>query len=299
MKKFRFLSIVAILTICLFQSCKDDGGTSAIELEEGAVVNLEKVFSETNEGFIDLIRVGQGENPEIRFTVELAAGNPVTTDIVGAYQTVSGETYFTVLFPNASLPGEFSMTVDDIVAAFAELERTNIAVGDNLSLSARFTMEDGRVLDLIDPVDGSNNTGTNIQANTPIYDVRIEYPVSCPSDLTGTYLVITTADGCCGVPSIANSEAMVTVTADGGGIYTLSDMAAGAYDALFCGAFGICGTVAAASGQITDVCGDLSGSTPDCCGGTVQVSGTVNPDGSWSMDISSDFMSGTQIWVKQ
>ncbi len=298
MKKFKIFSLVSIVAICLFQSCKDDGGTSVLELEEGAVVNMVKLS--TSDPFIDLIRLGQGENIEIQFSAEIAQGNPVTTDIVAAYINASGESEFAVLFPNASLPANFSLTVDDIVNTFDMLaSSTDIGLGDILSLSARFTMEDGRILDLIDPADGSNNTGTNIQANTPLYDVRIDYPVSCPSDLAGTYLVSTTADGCCGVPSIANFEATVTVTDDGGGTYTLSDLAAGAYDGLFCAAFGICGPTGAAPGQITDICGTLSGSAGDCCGSTVEFSGTINPDGSWSTEVSSGFMSGTQVWVKQ
>lgn len=299
MKKFKIFSLVAITSIFLFQSCKDDGGTSVIELEDGAVVNMVKLSP--GDPFIDLIRLSQGENIEIAFSAELAQGQPVTIDIVGSYVTADGESDFAVLFPNASLPTNYTMSADDIAAAFDILtSRDDIGLADIFSLSARFTMEDGRVLDLIDPADGSNNTGTNIQANTPIYDARIDYPVSCPSDLAGTYLVSTTADGSFGVPSITNLEAVVTVTADGGGSYTLSDMAAGAYDGLFCAAFAICGPDAVAAGQITDVCGNLSGSTSDCCGGTVQLSGTVDSeDGSWTTEISGDFLSGTQTWTKQ
>ncbi len=288
---------MALVTLGLFNACENDGGSSALNLEDGAVINVVNV--PPSEPFINLLRLAQGEVLEVQFAANVAQGDPVSTDIVVAYTTTSGNAYTAILFTNVTLPQEFSFSTDDLVSTFDEITSpSDIEVGDILSFSARFTMADGRVLDLIDLEDGSNNTGTNIQFNTSLYTARLSYPVSCPSDLGGTYLVSSTAVGCCGVAPITDYEYTVTVTDIGGGSYTLSDYSGGIYDGLFCGPFGICGD--ASSGDITDVCGSLSGSAGDCCGDNITFSGTVDPEtGVWTVETSSGFMQGTQTWTKQ
>lgn len=82
-----------------------------------------------------------------------------------------------------------------------------------------------------------------------------------------------------------------------GGSYSLSDFSGGAYDGLFCGPFGICGD--ASGGTITDVCGTLSGSAPDCCGDNITFAGVVNPDGTWDVEVSSGFIFAESVWTKQ
>ena len=297
MKKLIIFNLILLVTAGFFSSCKDDGGTSVIELEEGAVINVVNLAS--SDPFINLLRLEQGEVIEIQFSANVAQGNPASTDIIAVYTTAAGEAYTTILFDNVSLPQEFSFSTDDIVSTFDEITSvSDIGLGDILSFSARFTMEDGRVLDLINLEDGTNNTGTNIQFNSSLYVPRLNYAVSCPSDLAGTYLVTSSATGCCGVPPLTDFEYTVTVTAKGGGTYTLSEYSGGVYDGLFCGPFSICGD--ASSGDIADVCGALSGSSPDCCGSTIEFSGTVDPDtGNWTVESSSGFMTATQVWVKQ
>ena len=98
--------------------------------------------------------------------------------------------------------------------------------------------------------------------------------MSCPSDIGGTYLVSSTGIGCCGVAPITNHEYTVTVTDNGGGSYTLSDFSGGAYDGLFCGPFGICGD-------------------------NITFAGEVNPDGTWSVEVSSGFIFAESVWTKQ
>lgn len=288
---------MALVTLGLFNACENDGGSSALNLEDGAVINVVNV--PPSEPFINLLRLAQGEVLEVQFAANVAQGDPVSTDIVVAYTTTSGDAYAAILFTDVTLPQEFSFSTDDLVNTFDEITSpSDIAVGDILSFSARFTMADGRVLDLIDLEDGSNNTGTNIQFNTSLYTARLSYPVSCPSDLGGTYLVSSTAVGCCGVAPITDYEYTVTVTDIGGGSYTLSDYSGGIYDGLFCGPFGICGD--ASTGDITDVCGSLSGSAADCCGDNITFEGTVDPEtGVWTVETVSGFMQGTQTWTKQ
>lgn len=297
MKKLIKYSLIALVTLGLFNACENDGGSSVLELEDGAVINV--VNLATSDPFINLLRLELGEVIEIQFSANVAQGNPVSTDITAAYTKASGEAYTAILFQNVTLPQEFSFSTNDIVNSFDGINSAaDIGLGDVLSFSARFTMADGRVLDLIDLEDGSNNTGTNIQFNSSLYNARLDYPISCPSDLGGTYLVTSSATGCCGVAPITDYEYVVTVTDNGGGSYSLSDYSGGIYDGLFCGPFGICGD--ASSGDITDVCGTLSGSAADCCGGTITFEGTVDPEtGVWTVETASGFMQGTQTWTKQ
>lgn len=295
MKKFKTI-ILLLLTVSLTMtlSCEDDGGTSVINLEEGVVPNLSK--DDSADAFLDFLKIGNGENVGIAFNVDIAQGNPKSSNILGIYRSVDGSVYRTDLFNDVSLPGTFTLTVTDILTAFSELSTINdIKLGDVLSITTSFVRADNTVLNLINE-DGTDNFSSNIK-NSGIVNVVINYAVSCPSDIGGTYLVSSTGTGCCGVTPINNHQYTVKVTDNGGGVYSLSDFSGGAYDGLFCAAFGICGD--ASGGDITDVCGNLSGKNADCCGSEISFSGTDNGDGTWSVEISSGFIDVTSTWVKQ
>jgi hypothetical protein len=279
MKKMKTLKIIAltlILAICS-TSCKDDGGTSVVPLDEGAVPNMAK--SATSDSFIDLVKVNNGEPVSITFSASVAQGNPASTDIIGIYRTLAGPVYSATLFTDVTLPQDFTLSVDDIVAAFDELNTTaDIAVGDVLSLTTRFTMADGTVLNILNE-DGTNNTGTNIQT-TVLFTTIINYPVSCPSNLGGVYNVISNGDNTDGQPPAINVPYVVTITDNGGGSYTISDGVAGVYQFWYCAPYGYCFDT---NGTFTDVCGTLTGSWTEAFGCQVNLTGTVNDDGTLSI----------------
>ncbi|MGB5819176.1 MAG: hypothetical protein WBG90_06790 [Saonia sp.] len=296
MKKiFNILSICTALFLGI--SCEDDSGTSKIVLEDGAAPNMLK--SQTAAAFIDLIKLTNGETVDLEFSAEVAQGDPASVDIVGIYTTAAGPVYKTTLFGNVTLPQDFSLSSNEIISAFPELNSIdNVKVGDILTITTRFTMDDGRVLEIVN-ADGTSGTGTNIQT-TVLFSSVITYPVTCPSDLAGIYVATSTAVGIgggAGVPPINDRDYMVTVTDNGGGSYSLSDYSGGIYDGLFCGPFGVCGDVS--QGSITDICGALSGSAADCCGSTITFEGNVLPNGDWEVSISSGLVTGTAVWAKQ
>ncbi len=284
-----------IITITLINfSCDNDGGKSIRTLESGVIPNMEKDAS--TDAFLDLVKVNNGENINISFNANVAQGEAASTNIIGVYRASSGSVYNAVLFDNATLPGNFTVSVNDIVAAFSELNTTDdIQLGDILSITTSFTTADGRTLNIINP-DGTDNFSGNLK-NSGLFTSVINYSVSCPSDIGGTYLATSSGTGCCGVAPITNYEYTVTVTDNGGGVYSLSDFSGGVYDGLFCGPFGICGD--ASGGDVTDVCGTLSGSSADCCGDNITFTGTVNEDGTWTVEVTSGFMTATSTWVKQ
>ncbi len=293
MKTIKYIFLMIIIATLSF-SCNDDGGTSVLSLEDGIVPNMQKDAS--TDAFLDLIKIENGEDINISFNADVAQGNPTSSNIVGIYRAASGPVYNAVLFNDVSLPGTFTISVSDIVSAFAELNSTDdIALGDIITITTSFTRADGRVLNIIN-ADGTDNFSGNIK-NSALFTTVVNYSVSCPSDIGGTYLVSSTGTGCCGVAPITNYEYTVTVTDNGGGVYSLSDFSGGAYDGLFCGPFGICGD--ASGGDVTDVCGTLSGSNADCCGDNIEFSGAVNTDGTWSVDVTSGFATVTSTWTKQ
>ena len=118
MKNLKYL--ILTLALAVFNiSCENDGGTSAIQLNDGAVPNMVKSVSSA--GFFDLVKVDSGENVSVTFSADVAQGKPASIDIVGIYTTSAGMVYSATLFGNVSLPQDFNLSINDIVAAFSEL----------------------------------------------------------------------------------------------------------------------------------------------------------------------------------
>ncbi len=272
MKNLKFILLTMLLSVFIV-SCEDDGGTSFIEVNGGAVPNMTK--STSTDAFFNLIRLNNGEDVSVNFSAEIAQGNPASTDIVGIYRAASGSVYNATLFSDVTLPQEFSLSISEIVAAFSEISTgDDIVVGDALTLSARFTMNDGSVLNIVND-DGTSGTGANIQT-TVLFTTIITYPVSCPSDLGGNYSVISNGDNTDGQPPAVNVAYDVTITDLGGGSYEISDFSGGVY--LFW--YSIYGLSWEQAGVFTDICGAISGTFGDAWSNAVPATGTVNSDGS-------------------
>tara|TARA_R110000868_G_scaffold220257_3_gene471422 strand:- start:22479 stop:23396 length:918 start_codon:yes stop_codon:yes gene_type:complete len=251
MKNLKYL--ILTLALAVFNiSCENDGGTSAIQLNDGAVPNMVKSVSSA--GFFDLVKVDSGENVSVTFSADVAQGKPASIDIVGIYTTSAGMVYSATLFGNVSLPQDFNLSINDIVAAFSELNSSaDISVGDAIALTTRFTMADGTILNILND-DGTSGTGTNIQT-TVLFTTVITYPVSCPSDLGGTHSYVSSnlqAAFGAGCPT-GDVTGTVTFTDQGGGIYLVSDLGFGQY-----GSSCWNDTPATSGGAIiTEVCGKL------------------------------------------
>jgi len=227
MKKIRIILLI-VATITLVISCENDGGTSFIPLDEGAAPNMVK--STTAPAFIDLVKAQNGEPIALEFSASVAQGNPASTDIVGVYNTFAGPVYNAVLFSNVTLPQDFTVTAADIIAAFPEISSgADFQVGDVLTITTRFTMSDGTVLDIVSPDGIKGGTGTNIQT-TVLFTTVINYPVSCTSSLGGTHSFVSSnlqaITGTCPTGEVTGT---VTWTDQGGGIYLTSDLGFGQY----------------------------------------------------------------------
>ena len=289
--------IVLIMISTFIISCQDDGGDSVIDFGNGGVPDMAKLSS--LDGFINLNELIAGNDVQVGYSIDIARGDVSSADVIAFYRKSDGSVYGPITLNSGinSFPTEFFiLSQDDIIVAFSEITSTDdIELADALVVTAKLYLTNGTEVNMFND-DGTRNYGSDIHTSTE-FSAQIVFPVSCPSDLAGTYLVSSTGIGCCGVNPITDYLYTVTVTDAGGGSYSLSDFSGGVYDGLFCGPFGICGD--ASGGNITDVCGTLSGSAADCCGDNIEFSGTVNGDGTWSVEVSSGFMEATSTWTMQ
>lgn len=265
------------MLVTFITSCDDDGGSSKIDIQEGAVTNITK-NSDLN-AIINLNDLLAGEEVQIGFSVSVFYGDVSSVDVVGFYKT-NGTLYGPVNLASGitQFPSDIVLNQDDIIAAFAELNSIDdFMVGDELIVSSKLYLADGSELSLINN-DGTRNYGSDIHTSG-FFNAQVSYPVSCPSDLGGTYSVISNGDNTDGQPAAINIPYTVTLTDNGGGSYTISDGVAGVY--IFW--YSIYGYDFETNGNFTDVCGTLTGSWVERFGCQIDLTGTVNSDGTLSV----------------
>lgn len=79
MKKIKL--ILAFLAISIaFLGCENDGGDSKLNLEVGAVPDIQK--SAEADAFIDLIAINNDQPITLAFTVDVAQGNVKSLDVI-------------------------------------------------------------------------------------------------------------------------------------------------------------------------------------------------------------------------
>jgi len=267
--------ILAFMMLATFiVSCDDDGGTSKVDLQEGGVTNITK--NADLGAIINFTDVRNGDEVNIGFTVDVFYGNVVSADVVGFYK--AGNDLFgpiTLVSGITQFPTEVILNQDDIIAAFAELNSVDdIDLADELIVSTRLLLADGTEINLLNN-DGTRNYGSDIHTSS-FFNAQVSYPVSCPSDISGIYNVVTNgASTEPGIPAAVDFPYTVTLTDNGGGNYTISDGVAGVYIFWYSGF----GYTFETKGNFTDICGTLSGSWVESFGCQIDLSGTVNDDG--------------------
>lgn len=282
MKKIKII-FATLLFASLIISCENDGGSSKIDTKYGAVPNVQKTAG--TDSFIDLTAINNGTNINLGFTVDRAVGDVSSMNIVGFYIKSDGTIYKATLIENVTeFPATFNISQANLINAFAELNTTSdFEVGDQLKITTELTLRDGSIQKIIND-DGTDNFSSNI-ATSGTYKVVQSYNVSCPSDLGGTYSVISSGTSTDSGPTaeenpITNYPYTVTITDNGGGNYTISDAFGGLY-LLWYDIYGI--TDADSKGEFNDICGVISGTFVEPFGTDTNITGTVNPDGTLSI----------------
>jgi hypothetical protein len=124
----------------------------------------------------------------------------------------------------------------------------------------------------------------------------------CPSDLAGTYVVVSSGQSTDGAPvnnPLVDFSYTVEITkVDGTDLdYVISDGVAGVYQDWYCAPYGYCFET---EGNFQDVCDSLSGSWVEAFGSTVSLTGSVNPDGTLTISWENGFGdTATGVYTKQ
>lgn len=180
MKKIKLIFTLMLLVFVAI-SCENDGGTSVIEITEGAVPNIRKIVG-TDQG-INLIALKNGQNIDLGLTFDdvKGFGEFSSLDVVGFY-TKNGIVERAVLKANiTSFPATVHFNQNDLYAAFKAINSANdVALSDVLIISADIKQKDGTVLKMYSDT-GSPLFGADI-ANSLIFNVSQSYAVSCPLD---------------------------------------------------------------------------------------------------------------------
>tara|TARA_R110002033_G_scaffold17025_5_gene46821 strand:+ start:5281 stop:6159 length:879 start_codon:yes stop_codon:yes gene_type:complete len=275
MKNIKILTLL-LAVFLLNTSCEKDGGTSVIPLENGAMPSFSLVAG--SDDFIDLT----GFNTlSLKFNLGIGVGSPTSMDLKAFWTTVDGDLYGPATLETniTAFPSEYTLSGADILNAFTELTSdADLNVGDKLTLYTSVTLADGTTLDLLNDKAEPNYYAADFNQYAGLKILQV-YAVSCPSNLGGTYDVVSNGDNTDGQPPAVNVPYTVTVTDNGGGNYTISDGVAGVY--IFW--YSIYGYTFETKGNFTDVCGSLSGSWTESFGCEVILSGTANADGTLSI----------------
>ncbi|QYA25327.1 DUF1735 domain-containing protein [Gramella sp. MT6] len=208
------------------------------------------------------------------FDVSVYTGNVTGSDrtfdvMVAESSTLPADSYSvpaTVTIPANS--NEASITVD-----FTDTSISN--AGNSLVLSIESTPE--------------------VTAGDPL---AISVSRDCPSELEGTYSVLTSGqstDGAAPDP-VVDLPYTVTLTKTGTNKYTVSDIFAGIYIDWYCDAYEYCVDTEA---TITDVCGNLSSTFEEPFGTETNVTGTVNADGTLTISFENGYGdTATSVYTK-
>ncbi|MDV6168306.1 hypothetical protein R1T16_07700 [Flavobacterium sp. DG1-102-2] len=300
MKNIKII-FASLFAAAMLLSCNDDGGDSVRTLQEGAVPNIKKV--EGSDLIINLVNVQEGNEFALSFTVDKGFGDPASMDVVGFYIKTDGTVEKAILADNVTtFPTTINLTKASLISTFESLATdADFALGDQLKISTDLTLKDGTVIKLLNEETGAQNYGQDI-ANSTVFSVTQTYTVSCPSDLGGTYSVLSSGSSTDSGPTpdenpISDFASTTIITDNGGGNYTMSDGFGGLY-LLWYDIYGI--TADNAPGSFSDVCGTISGSFTDAFGGTVNLTGTVNPDGTLTIHFENEFGDlGDSVYTKQ
>lgn len=254
MKNFIYILFIGI---GIFITSCDEAGLDKLFDED--FIELDAATTVTGDRTYSYLRENDGQGVASGFMVNLGArqkSTPVNyTFSIDPASTAIENLHYTVQGTSGTIPANSNV---------AELPIT--ILDDNIN--------PGEVLSIIVTL-----TNADITVHPEYNKAAHLIQVTCPSDLAGTYSAATTGtstDGCC--PGEVTTTSTVTLTDLGGGSYLISDWSGGIYFAWY----EIYGITAAfvngggLNGNITDVCGTISGSFGEPFGTGITLTGSVN-----------------------
>lgn len=168
------LIFTSMLFLFIAVSCDDDGGSSVIDVSEGAVPNIRKVAT-TDQG-VNIVALQNGEDLKLGLTIDNGTGDAASMDVV-AYFTKSGVVSRAVLQTNiTAFPTTVNYTQLDLIKAFPTF--ADFGLTDQLLITAEPKLKDGTVIKIFTDA-GVPNYGADI-ANSTIWKVSQIYTALCP-----------------------------------------------------------------------------------------------------------------------
>ncbi|MFT7603972.1 MAG: hypothetical protein ACI8VT_001541 [Saprospiraceae bacterium] len=190
---FKFMSLL-LLGALVFNSCSKDKGVYEDLQPQGSLV----IIKDVQTGFYNL---ADTDNASIAFSVE-GVGESINSIVINkSYNGGAAVQHAT----QSSLPGSLTVSLADALSGLG-VAVGDLVVGDEIT----FTISD------VSTASGTYGSGSSLTI-----------PVSCPSELEGTFDVVTL--GWCG--ETFTGEA--TWVHAGGGVYTCEDFTYGAYNVCY------------------------------------------------------------------
>jgi hypothetical protein len=261
-KKILFLLVMFTMVM----ACKDESKDPVPDYFRSAIPLFERNTDDS--GIINLLEPAQ---TKVSFTLNkegLAAVKNIDV-LITFNNSISGESETVVFSTEASFPSSIVITQAQLIEAFEPefLTQDTLSIGDSFVIGGAVRLENGTYL--------NGGYSTSVFTDHP---VTITYNVSCTSSIAaGAYTAVTTAsstDDCPVVNPIVGASHDVTITANGAGVYRVSEFFAGAYKSFYGACYGYTFNTPA---NFTDVCNNLSFSFEDGFGAAVEGTGTYDP----------------------
>ena len=258
MKKYLKLFLTLFTLAAMFSSCESDDNSTP---EFVSFANDTQDFAVTQNGngsFDVTVYTNKKSGSDRSINIEVLENSSLSAE---AYDVPA-----MVTIPGGTNEGTFSVGITD----------SNIG-NEGESLNLKLTESD------------------NFFTGDPI---SINVTRDCPSDLEGTYSVLTTGqstDGAAADP-VVDLPYTVTLTKSGTNTYVVSDIFAGIYIDWYCEPYDYCSET---EGSITDVCGNLSSSFTEPFGEAASISGTVGEDGTLTISFQNGYGDmATSVYTK-
>lgn len=173
MKNIKIL-FTSLLFVLIAVSCDNDGGTSVIDLTEGATPDVRK--DPTTDQGINIIALQNGLDINLGLNLKIGTGNVASMDVV-AFFTQSGVLKKAVLQTGiTTFPTKLTYKKADLVKAFPTF--TSFGLNDKLLITTEITQKNGTVTKMYSDA-GTPEFGADI-ANSTLWVPSQTYGALCP-----------------------------------------------------------------------------------------------------------------------
>jgi len=194
MNKIYFIAVLFVAT--LISSCTKDETDGMPSFDEGAVANLTK-DANTNSS----LPPDELATMDVKFDLNVIAEDEVSKVAISVF--FNDDEHEGVYDNLTSKTGKIAVTLEGVLEALPELTEADIVRGSKISFRVtEIVMTDGRVFSEKElktnkkDEDGEVVTispavlSTDFTVSSPVFNLKVDYYVACPSSLEGEYTVV-------------------------------------------------------------------------------------------------------------